>query len=155
MEYCMLLQSTVVFLALLSTLLLGANIGSLRTKGPHATYCTQPVRRREWRTLRQEEQLAYLGAVVCLANTPSPSNSIGTIYDDFAFVHMQIGAHGENTQVHPHCMENSDVISSWSCAFLPMASYVYTSVGEASQGLLRFPRVPAVSMKPSVVLNCS
>ncbi|KAF2169475.1 hypothetical protein M409DRAFT_65119 [Zasmidium cellare ATCC 36951] len=59
----------------------------------HFDTCSKPVLRREWRNLAQHEQLAYLGAVICLANTPSRSRSIGSIYDDFAFVHMQIGAH--------------------------------------------------------------
>ena len=62
----------------------------------HSRTCTKPPQRREWRTLAQHEQLAYLAAVICLANTPSRTERVGSIYDDFAFVHMQVGAHSES-----------------------------------------------------------
>jgi hypothetical protein len=88
------LKTTIASFALFCMLWLGFKVDTQGKNPSLAGGCSKPAVRREWRTLKPEEQRSYLSAVVCLANTPSTSNSIGTIYDDFAWVHMQIGAYG-------------------------------------------------------------
>ena len=132
MECSKSLRALAFVLTLLLTLLVGVTIERTGAKHVHSRYCTKPVRRREWRTLQQQEQLAYLGAVICLANTPSRSRAIGTIYDDFAFVHMQIGAHGEEKPIQGQSILCSNDYSPWRGLIFPMASHVPLSMGETS-----------------------
>ncbi|GAB1314595.1 Tyrosinase copper-binding domain-containing protein [Madurella fahalii] len=66
------------------------------TSGTHAdrnNNCTHPSLRREWRSLSRQNKLAYLDAVNCLARTPSVLRGIGTVYDDFPWVHYQMAPH--------------------------------------------------------------
>ncbi|KIK65510.1 hypothetical protein GYMLUDRAFT_357660 [Collybiopsis luxurians FD-317 M1] len=68
--------------------------------GPRQT-CTDPVVRKEWRTLSVTEQENYVSAVQCLAQKPSiftvdPSTTNSTsLYDNFPEVHVVL-----NNQIH-------------------------------------------------------
>lgn len=69
------------------------------TSGAHAdgnSSCTNPSLRREWRSLSRQNKLAYLDAVNCLARTPSVLRDIGTVYDDFPWVHYQMAPHSKS-----------------------------------------------------------
>ncbi|KAH8668672.1 hypothetical protein BX600DRAFT_510745 [Xylariales sp. PMI_506] len=59
--------------------------------------CSQPVLRREWRTLSTAEQSEYLRAVRCLHDLPSGLGLSGKLSDDFPWIHFNIGnfAHGK------------------------------------------------------------
>jgi hypothetical protein len=52
--------------------------------------CTNLVHRQEWRSLSQGTKKSYLDAVNCLAHTPSVLGHMGTVYDDFPWVHLQM-----------------------------------------------------------------
>lgn len=93
MESTTLYKVGIILFATITTLLLGKNVDRPGTRAKSIPRCTNPAERREWRTLRRQEQTEYLDAVLCMAETPSPSRSEGTLYDDFAFVHMQVGAY--------------------------------------------------------------
>ncbi|KAK4979270.1 hypothetical protein LTR42_001773 [Elasticomyces elasticus] len=54
--------------------------------------CEKPAIRREWRELDAAGQVAFLEAVTCLVDTPSVLTGKGSVYDDLALVHRQIGA---------------------------------------------------------------
>jgi hypothetical protein len=130
----MVLRATINIAALTLALLAGLssfrNITS-RTLGPPSNpQCTNPPKRKEWRTLSSKEQQAYISAVVCLANTPSTVNEAGTIYDDFAWLHMQIGARG---WYHRWDLLNwiIDVHSPFRSAILSVASNVSPYIREA------------------------
>ena len=53
--------------------------------------CTTPPIRREWREISKMEQLAYLDAVSCLREKPSPIVHNGSLYDDFPYIHSRVG----------------------------------------------------------------
>lgn len=53
--------------------------------------CSSPSTRREWRSLSTAEKEEYLTAVGCLMAKPSILNLDGSFYDDFSFVHNNIG----------------------------------------------------------------
>ncbi|KAL1753706.1 hypothetical protein FB107DRAFT_217193 [Schizophyllum commune] len=71
--------------------------------------CTNPVVRREWRSLSPDERQQWLDAIKCMASLPhtddlvvdvgkgdiGPINASGSYYDDFAYVHMD-----QNPVVH-------------------------------------------------------
>ena len=61
------------------------------TKSLTSTACTEPVIRREWRTLSDAEKSDYIGAVQCLRNSPSRLGLNQTLYDDFPYVHSRNG----------------------------------------------------------------
>lgn len=61
------------------------------------TRCTNPVVRREWRSLSTMEKDVYIGAVQCLYSLPSEINPNSTLYDDFAWTHIH---HGLNCMSH-------------------------------------------------------
>ncbi|KAI3396132.1 hypothetical protein diail_463 [Diaporthe ilicicola] len=52
--------------------------------------CTNPDKRREWRSLSTTEQEEYISAVKCLATKPSRLNLTTTLYDDFSYVHNEL-----------------------------------------------------------------
>ncbi|KAK3996622.1 tyrosinase [Cladorrhinum sp. PSN332] len=52
--------------------------------------CTNPAQRKEWRSMSKETRKSYLDAVTCLAHTPSVLEHLGTVYDDFPWVHLQM-----------------------------------------------------------------
>lgn len=56
-----------------------------------STACTNPVIRREWRSLSNAEKSDYIGAVQCLRSSPSRSGLNQTLYDDFPYVHSRNG----------------------------------------------------------------
>lgn len=53
--------------------------------------CSSPSTRREWRSFSAAEKLNYLDAVQCLRETPSRLHSDYSLYDDFPWVHTNIG----------------------------------------------------------------
>jgi tyrosinase len=53
--------------------------------------CTNPVIRREWRSLTNRERADYVRAVNCLSTIPSRMGLNGTLYDDFTEVHRNVG----------------------------------------------------------------
>ena len=53
--------------------------------------CTDPIIRREWRDLSDEERLNYITAVQCLRSSPSRLGLNQTLYDDFPYVHSRNG----------------------------------------------------------------
>lgn len=59
-----------------------------------ARKCAKIEKRREWRTLSDEEKAAYISAVKCMATKPSSIASEpvrnGTLYDDFAWTHYSV-----------------------------------------------------------------
>ncbi|KAH8602301.1 hypothetical protein B0O99DRAFT_499777 [Bisporella sp. PMI_857] len=63
-----------------------------------AKRCRSPAIRREWRTLRRSEQLAYITAVSCLRNLPSIRDAEQSLYDDFPYTHSKAGNYSHNTQ---------------------------------------------------------
>ncbi|RFU31128.1 hypothetical protein B7463_g5224, partial [Scytalidium lignicola] len=59
--------------------------------------CTNPVIRREWRSLSTQEKDVYLGAVQCLSRLPSKINPDSTLHDDFAWVHSRFRKSSHNS----------------------------------------------------------
>jgi hypothetical protein len=53
--------------------------------------CRNPTTRREWRSLSEAENDGYIGAVRCLLTKPSKIRTEGVLYDDFPYIHNQIG----------------------------------------------------------------
>lgn len=83
------LSASVVILALLFFL--------RHTIPSSVSQCQQPTIRREWRTLDPTEQHAYLDAVNCLRAHPSRLGLNHTLYDDFPWVHSQIGEYSHES----------------------------------------------------------
>ncbi|OBR08534.1 Monooxygenase [Colletotrichum higginsianum IMI 349063] len=54
--------------------------------------CNRPVVRREWRALTPDERTHFTDAVKCLSSVPSTRGLHGSLYDDFAFLHLQLGS---------------------------------------------------------------
>ena len=59
--------------------------------------CSQPIRRREWRSFSNREKHDYIEAVQCLARTPPKAQDNGTRFDDFPYVHYHFGNEGERS----------------------------------------------------------
>lgn len=57
--------------------------------------CQDPPIRREWRTLWKEEKKAYIAAVLCLTHKKSILQDLGSLYDDFVWVHQIAGQEGK------------------------------------------------------------
>lgn len=57
--------------------------------------CSNPSTRREWRSFSAAEKANYLDAVQCLRETPSRLHSDYSLYDDFPWVHTNIGNYCE------------------------------------------------------------
>lgn len=53
--------------------------------------CTEPARRREWRSLSLQERTEYLTAVQCLTKHKSTLNPGTMMHDDFGWIHSHIG----------------------------------------------------------------
>ncbi|WQF82961.1 Putative di-copper centre-containing domain superfamily [Colletotrichum destructivum] len=64
---------------------------SLSRRGRFPT-CSRPVVRREWRALTPDERTHFTNAVECLSSVPSTQGLHGSLYDDFAFLHLQFGS---------------------------------------------------------------
>lgn len=54
--------------------------------------CTNPPTRREWRSLSTSEKDKYISAVRCLLSQPSKLRADGSLYNDFPYLHSQIGS---------------------------------------------------------------
>lgn len=80
--------------------------------------------RREWRSLQQTEQLAYIDAALCLTRSESTLREVGTLFDDFALVHMQVGAHCMFTSYLYGIQFELKVDSTFFCSVISMASNV-------------------------------
>jgi len=59
--------------------------------GGSASTCTSPSIRREWRSLSRVEKLRYIDAVQCLRERPSRLDLNQSLYDDFPYVHRNVG----------------------------------------------------------------
>lgn len=57
-------------------------------KNPSPT-CKSPVKRVEWRELKDTDKQSYINAVKCLKTKPSRLGLKTSLYDDFAYVHFQ------------------------------------------------------------------
>ena len=55
--------------------------------------CSTPATRRDWRSLRDNEKLAYIDAVMCMTTIPSILTSQGSLYDDHVLAYMLVGLH--------------------------------------------------------------
>ena len=67
----------------------------LRAQSPPSGSCTDPVTRREWRSLTHRERTEYFRAVNCLSTKPSRLGLNHTLYDEFSWVHREIGQYCE------------------------------------------------------------
>lgn len=63
-----------------------AEVSGLKTR------CANPSIRREWRTMTDGEQKAYIDAVKCLTKTPSILRNFGSLYDDIPWTHAKQAA---------------------------------------------------------------
>ncbi|KAM0547275.1 hypothetical protein ACHAPJ_010410 [Fusarium lateritium] len=82
-------------------------------KNPSPT-CKSPVKRVEWRELKDTDKQSYINAVKCLKTKPSRLGLKTSLYDDFAYVHFQY-----NPSIH------------FVAAFLPWHRY-FTHVYEGA-----------------------
>lgn len=63
---------------------------------PRQESCSEPVTRKEWRSLSDTEKSEYIEAVQCLKDTPSRlDTSSASLYDDFAYVHRELDTSSE------------------------------------------------------------
>ncbi|KAJ4253856.1 hypothetical protein NW762_010251 [Fusarium torreyae] len=76
--------------------------------------CKNPVKRVEWRELKDADKQSYINAVKCLKTKPSRLGLKTSLYDDFAYVHFQY-----NPSIH------------FVAAFLPWHRY-FTHVYEGA-----------------------
>ena len=53
--------------------------------------CSEPITRREWRSLSQHEKLEYIAAVQCLSTLPSSLGLNQTLHHDFPYIHSLFG----------------------------------------------------------------
>lgn len=51
--------------------------------------CKNPVKRVEWRQLKDADKQSYISAVTCLKTKPSRLGLKTSLFDDFAYVHFQ------------------------------------------------------------------
>ena len=79
-----------VFLPISLALLHGSLASASPTPSLNTRTCTDPVVRKEWRTLSSDEQADYLRAVQCLADKPSSYNfgNSTRLYDNFPEIHV-------------------------------------------------------------------
>ncbi|KAM0205553.1 hypothetical protein ACHAPA_011533 [Fusarium lateritium] len=54
--------------------------------------CRNPIKRVEWRQLKDSDKQSYINAVKCLKTKPSRLGLKTSLYDDFAYVHFQYNA---------------------------------------------------------------
>jgi hypothetical protein len=73
--------------------------------------CSNPVKRVDFLTLNDAARKQYTNAVECLATKPSMIGLNATLYDDFAYVHAQLGSTGMYQFQNPACIL-TDVFSS-------------------------------------------
>jgi hypothetical protein len=66
---------------------------------PLVSKCKNPTTRKEWRSLSGDEKGEYIGAVRCLLTKPSKMRTKGVLYDDFPYVHSQIGSYCKHCSV--------------------------------------------------------
>ena len=90
------LRLTLVLCAAFLCIVLGFGSGFLArskidSKALVSTACKNPVIRREWRALSDEEKSDYIAAVQCLRSSPSRLGLNQTLYDDFPYVHSRNG----------------------------------------------------------------
>ena len=61
-----------------------------------AQVCQDPILRREWRSLSRSQKNDYIQAVKCLKTVPSQLQLNQTLYDDFAWVHKNVGEYSHD-----------------------------------------------------------
>ena len=82
--------------------------------------------RREWRSFTSDEKMEYVAAVKCLATIPSSIGLNGTLYDDFSWLHRNIGQYCELSpqMVHGEISANRTTVAHGASSFLPFHRYV-------------------------------
>lgn len=53
--------------------------------------CQNPSIRREWRTLTNSEKARFIEALQCLQATPSMMNEDSSRFDDYPWIHQNVG----------------------------------------------------------------
>lgn len=71
--------------------LLGSKVMRNLNLTKNRSKCDKPSVRHEWRSLSLEERQQYIEAVKCLTRTPSTQLPQDSLYDDFAYVHIDTG----------------------------------------------------------------
>jgi hypothetical protein len=66
---------------------------------PRVLECKNAATRKEWRSLSGDEKSEYIGAVRCLLTKPSKMRMKGVLYDDFPYIHSQIGSYCKHCSV--------------------------------------------------------
>jgi hypothetical protein len=78
--------------------------------------CTEPLIRKEWRSLSKEEKKGYLDAFQCFIDSPSQLGMNGSLYDDFSWAHNLV-AHSSEDFFLEHAIHEIDLTitrcSSW------------------------------------------
>ena len=74
----------------------GNEIVPTSSHGP-SWFCQTPPTRHEWRTLAPSEQQEYIRAVRCLTTRPSKLSDMGTVYDDFPWVHKHTSSNSKSS----------------------------------------------------------
>ena len=116
--------------------------------------CTNPTTRREWRSLSRVEKHDYLDAVQCLRKTNSRLGMNQTLYDDFPWIHTQIGGYCMPFS-YPLTMMSSFVVliprtdftldcSTWICSIPCLASLFLTCLRNFSEGTVSLQRLSHV-----------
>jgi hypothetical protein len=59
--------------------------------------CTEPLIRKEWRSLSKEEKKSYLDAFQCFIDSPSQLGMNGSLYDDFSWAHNLVAHSSESS----------------------------------------------------------
>ena len=67
--------------------------------------CRKPRIRREWRSFTVNEKHDFVQAVLCLSSKPSRWGPNGTMYDDFALLHGEIGSWSTEFALAPQFVE--------------------------------------------------
>jgi tyrosinase len=83
------LFSLIVAASLLYTVLFSTN--SIHQHLSPSPLCPTIAVRKEWRDLSREEQRNYIQAVQCLGSKPSRVGLEQSLYDDFPYIHSQVG----------------------------------------------------------------
>lgn len=87
-------------------LVLRSSMGYPSSRLNSAGQCQQPAIRREWRSFSDTEKQAYIDAVQCLRQSPSQLGLNHSLYDDFPWVHSQVGGYCQYIPAIPKLIPN-------------------------------------------------
>ncbi|KAF7943755.1 uncharacterized protein EAE97_005825 [Botrytis byssoidea] len=94
--------------------------------------CSNPSTRREWRSFSAAEKFNYLNAVQCLRETPSRLHSNYSLYDDFPWVHTNVGNYSHNAAAfvawHRYFLHSYERALREDCHYTGYLSYWYWSL---------------------------